>query len=247
MPRGPRNIAHSGCYHIVQRGNARQIIFEESKDYSFFLHILNSYKEAYNYKIHAYCLMANHFHILLQTNDDLGDIMKRITQTYSIYYNKKYERSGHLFQGRYTSEIIENQDYYFNVIRYILQNPEKAGIGKTETYRWSSYQEYFTGGGITDVKLLYKLIGGKDNLKEFLRHKADKEFLDIKSFRCICDDDALKIINNKFGFISGTTLQSLSKDKRNEALAILKSEGLTIRQLERLTGIGRGIISRAKL
>lgn len=147
MPRTARKKSESGIYHIILRGINKQTIFEEEEDSITFLETLGTYKEKSGYKVFAYCLMGNHIHLLLkEENEELGIVMRRIGASYVYWYNEKYGRCGHLFQDRYKSEPVENEKYLLTVLRYIHQNPLKAGVVKdVASYRWSSYWEYVGG------------------------------------------------------------------------------------------------------
>ena len=142
MPRTARQHGNSGYYHIIARGIGKQVLFEEDEDYYFFLNTLKKYMEEEKYQVVAYCLMENHFHLLLKIEDGMDRIMKKISTRYAFYYNTKYEREGHLFQDRYKSLPIENDLYLMSVVRYIHNNPVKAGISSVDRYRWSSWYAY---------------------------------------------------------------------------------------------------------
>ena len=144
MPRLPRQNSDSGIYHIMLRGINQQTIFEDDEDYFKFVETLENYKAISGYKLFAYCLMSNHIHILIKVEkEDLDLIMKRIAGRYVYWYNWKYYRKGHLFQDRFKSEPIEDDSYFLTVLRYIHQNPVKAGIVKSiDDYLFSSYNNY---------------------------------------------------------------------------------------------------------
>ena len=139
MPRTARKIGNSGFYHIVARGIGKQIIFEEENDYLLFLGLLKKYLKEENAVLHAYCLMDNHFHLLLKIDSGMDRLMKKISTAYVFYFNSKYERVGHLFQDRYRSIPVEDDPSLLSVVRYIHNNPAKAGICPANRYRWSSY------------------------------------------------------------------------------------------------------------
>ena len=128
MPRTARIPSASGCYHVVLRGIGKQILFEEDEDYRRFLHTLERYLRDEKADIYAYCLMENHVHLLLHADSGLDRLMKRIGTSYAYYFNEKYSRSGHLFQDRFSSEPVEDEAYLLAVVRYIHNNPQKAGI-----------------------------------------------------------------------------------------------------------------------
>lgn len=145
MPRVARVKKGEYCtYHIIERGNGRKEIFLEDKDRFRFLDTLQKTKKKYNYKIYAYCLMGNHVHLIADSNgSDISQIMKSINISYAIYFNRKYKRSGHLFQDRFKSEVVDDYRYLVELSRYIHLNPVRAKIVKNPAdYKWSSYAVY---------------------------------------------------------------------------------------------------------
>lgn len=160
MPRPNRIKSATGYYHIYNRGVGKQILFESTKDFLCFLKLMKEKAEEYNIEFLAYCLMENHFHFLLNDFDGhLAEFMRDLCSKYAIYFNKKYDRTGHLFEDRYHSICVENESYLLVLFRYILQNPEKAGIAKTENYRWSSYPEHKWKHFLVNTSLIDSLIG----------------------------------------------------------------------------------------
>ena len=151
MPREARKLSETGFYHVIIRGVNKETIFLDDNDRKMFLRLLKKYKTELNCKIYAYCLMSNHVHILIEDQElNIGELMKNTTCVYAGEFNKKHERIGHLFQDRFKSQNIENQNYLLRLIRYIHRNPEKAGICKTEEYKWSSFNEVIYGSKIID-------------------------------------------------------------------------------------------------
>ena len=144
MPRASRKKSESGVYHIMLRGINQQVIFEENEDYEKFIDVLKKYKIVCGYKLFAYCLMSNHIHIIIkEENENIDQIIKRIAGSYVYWYNSKYYRRGHLFQDRFRSEPIEDNNYLFAAIRYVHQNPLKAEIiDKLGEYKYCSYSDY---------------------------------------------------------------------------------------------------------
>lgn len=144
MPRHAREKSSTGIYHIMVRGINRQDIFHSEEDHQRYLDILLKIKREEDVEIWGYCLMSNHLHLLIREETALSKIMKRVGSSYAYWYNWKYHRSGHLFQDRFKSEKIETDAYLMTVIRYIHQNPIKAGmVSKPEEYRWSSCRDYY--------------------------------------------------------------------------------------------------------
>jgi len=131
-------------YHITSRGNLREKIFFQDSDRERFLEILRRTKERYGYLLHAYVLMDNHYHLILETPlSNMAQIMQNINTIYTVYVNTKYNRSGHLFQGRYKSIIVDKDSYLLELSRYIHLNPVRAEIvDSPEEYKWSSFNDY---------------------------------------------------------------------------------------------------------
>ncbi len=144
MARPLRILYADAFYHVAARGNEKKPIFKNEKDYGRFLLYVEAVVERYGAVIHAYCLMDNHYHLLLQTpRANLPEIMQYINGSYTTYVNKKRQRAGHLFQGRYKAILIDADTYAQELSRYIHLNPVRAGIVQNpENYPWSSYQVY---------------------------------------------------------------------------------------------------------
>ncbi len=141
----PLRIEYPGAhYHVTSRGNERKDVFKSQKDREQFLLYLESAVSRYDAVIHAYSLMSNHYHLLLETpSGNLSKIMQHINGAYTNYFNVKRKRNGHLFQGRYKAIVIEVDEYAQQLSRYIHLNPVRSGmVTKPEEYRWSSYADY---------------------------------------------------------------------------------------------------------
>ena len=148
MGRARRVLFDGGVYHIVQRGHNKDKLFKNAGDYKAFKDFIRRYKEKYIFDVFHYCLMSNHFHILLKVHkgDDLPKIMHGITQSYSYYYRKTYRHTGYVYQNRYKSFSVEDDAYLLECGRYIERNPLRAGIVKElSLYHWSSYNFYAKG------------------------------------------------------------------------------------------------------
>lgn len=144
MARPCRLQAENCLYHITSRGDDRKKIFVHDRDYQKFLEYLKSAKDKFKFYLYAYCLIGNHYHLLLEiTSPNLSRIMQYVNTAYTAYYNTKHKRSGHLFQGRFKSILVEADSYFAELTRYIHLNPLRAKIvDSPEKYRWSSYSAY---------------------------------------------------------------------------------------------------------
>lgn len=144
MPRVLRVKGEFSTYHVVQRGNEKKKIFRNDEDKVKFLETLAKAREKYNFLIYAYCLMDNHIHLLVNDNgNDISKLMKSINISYVSYFNRTYQRCGHLFQDRFKSELVKDDRYLLEVSRYIHNNPVKAKmVERPDEFRWSSYNIY---------------------------------------------------------------------------------------------------------
>lgn len=139
----PLRIEFAGAiYHITSRGNARSDIYLEKSDRNHFLSLLGKVCERYNWQCYAYCLMTNHYHLVVETGDaNLSRGMRQLNGIYTQIFNREYHRVGHLFQGRYKAILIDKDSYLLEVVRYVLLNPVRANMTRTAgQYQWSSYR-----------------------------------------------------------------------------------------------------------
>jgi len=134
----------NAVYHITSRGNERKKIYRDDGDKEKFLGLLEDYKNRCNFLIHCFVLMDNHYHLVIETlRPNLIKIMHGLNSGYTGYFNKKYKRSGHLFQGRYKAIIVDKENYLLELSRYVHLNPLRAKIiNKPQDYKWSSYGGY---------------------------------------------------------------------------------------------------------
>lgn len=256
MPRDGRKKSERGIYHIIQRGANRQEIFHDDEDRQRFLDTLLEYKKISKAKIYAWCLMNNHFHLLIEKGiEELHITIKRIAVSYVWYYNWKYRGSGHLFQDRFKSENVETDGYLMNVMRYIHRNPYKAGIiTNLSDWKWSSYKNYYNHNnyptGLLDHKLIMELFSIDNKLAkkayiEFNELNDGLECLeDIEKYR-LNDDEAKTEISKIIPFMEIPLIKSFDKKKRDETILKLKKiNGISQLQLSRILGVAPNIIYR---
>lgn len=245
MPRAPRQKSKSGIYHIMLRGINGQVIFKDEDDFHKFTETIQGYKAISNYKVFAYCLMSNHIHMLIKVEkEDLDLIMKRIAGSYVYWYNWKYHRQGHLFQDRFKSEVIEDDAYFFTVLRYIHQNPLKAGLVKDiVNYKYSSFYDYVNNKKtLVDIEFALSMLDKEEFIK-FNTVRNDDKCLEIndKDFR-LNDIEAMEIIEKVSKCRTVTEFQLIEKETRNKYIRKMRECGLSIRQISRLTGISKGCV-----
>jgi putative transposase len=150
MPRRPRRLqwTEEACYHLMDRGHNRETIFGDDADHAFFLRLVRRYQQRFGFRLYHYCLMSNHFHLLVQLSDPqhVSRLMAGLLRAYVHYFHRRYGFWGHLFQGRFKSPAIQCETYLLSCGRYIERNPLDAGlVTEPWAYRWSSARAYALG------------------------------------------------------------------------------------------------------
>jgi putative transposase len=178
MARKPRIEIEGGLYHILTRGNNRQLIFKAAEDYNKMLSRLAEVKRILPFYLYAYCLMPNHIHMLVERRDDaISRVMHRLLTGYSQFYNRKYRRVGHVFQGRYKAILCESDQYLAELVRYIHLNPVRAEMVRQPTsYIYSSHRAYvgLSKDDLVDTEPVLRYFGAtkrvaRERFKTFVR------------------------------------------------------------------------------
>jgi len=231
----------------------QQNIFADDEDDEKFIAILDTYRKKIEYEIYAYCLMGNHVHLLIKEGKEvLSNTMKRIGTSYVCWYNWQYNRKGHLFQDRFKSEAVEDDAYFLTVLRYIHQNPLKAGlVDNIDSYKWSSYQEYISKTKIVNVDFVLALFDKEEDkaIEKFKRFNKESNYDQclevIEKRKTISDKKIRKLALQKYN-IELASLQNALLETQIEVLKYLKElEGSSLKQLSRLTGFTVNKIFRA--
>ena len=191
MPRKPRQEYENAFYHVMNRGRGRQIIFHDEKYYLAFIGLLKDVDERFGCIIHCYCLMGNHYHLLLETpNANLSRIMRHINGVYTQIYNRLKNTDGPLFRGRFKSIVVDKDAYILQLSRYIHRNPidmRRPLVTKLENYKWSSYRIYMNkdkNPGWLNTEFVYDVLGHKQKYKaykQFVQLGVDEETLSFFS------------------------------------------------------------------
>lgn len=245
MPRSARKKSGSGIYHVMLRGINRQVIFQDDEDCDKYLQCLAECKAVSGFTLHAYCLMGNHLHLLIQEGKEpLEQIFKRIGVRYVYWYNWKYKRTGHLFQDRFKSEPVNEDSYFLAVLRYIYQNPVKAGLCQRPVdYPWSSCGLIGKRSVLVEHgKALELLPGGR--LCDFLNQPGEGSFLDVEADGRLNDREAIGLMKRTCGLDAATDFALLPTERQEQYLRKLHEQRCSIRQLVRLTGISKAKIER---
>lgn len=263
MPRRARIQSQSRVYHVMMRGNERKNIFLNDEDKAKFLDIIYEKKKVSRFNLYAYCLMDNHIHLIISENkDSLARIMKRVNTSYAYYFNKTYIRIGHLFQDRFRSEPIENDNYLLAAARYVHNNPVKANMVKNvEDYKWSSYKLYLEvsrRSNIIDKDMIFGIFSEDkekaiEAFKEFTNKPNSDEFLEYKEddIDRMNEEESKDFVANylKANNIGINTLKT--KDGlgfRVELIKELKQKSnVSVRNIAKLLGITRGRVQEVKV
>ncbi|MFZ5634720.1 MAG: REP-associated tyrosine transposase [Bacillota bacterium] len=272
MPRTPRIKGENKVYHVIQRGNERRNLFNDDKDRKKFLEILSRMKHKYNFKIHGYCLMDNHVHIIIDImENDISTVMKSINVSYARYFNDKYNRVGHLFQDRFQSELVEDDRYLLELSRYIHRNPVEAHMVKHPgDYRWSSYNIYigkaedeyhlvdpllvlgcFSNNQATAVKEYMVYVTSTEGRKQWQKD-ISSSIMDIPSDnkRSVSKNEILALIReltNQSGLKPADVLSRYTPhiEVRNKAIEVLRHNAdLSFSEIGRLFGLSHSSVSK---
>ncbi len=228
MPRQPRIYSKTDIYHVMIRGINKEKTFAKGIYKSKLLNLIQEINEEVDFNLIAYCVMNNHLHLLIKAgNYELTTFMRKLTIKYAMYYNKTEDRYGYVFQGRFRSEAVENEKYLFGVLRYIHNNPIKAGITHNLLdYKWSSAYDYVKQEShiVSDVYLneILHLFGTTKNFIDF--HSLDDNiiYIDTKEEenekKQSIIDNVTKEFVNKYQFANVKEITQQQKEELAEEL-----------------------------
>jgi len=252
----------------MARGNNGEYIIKDEQDKKHYIDIVKKYKERYQFKLYAYCLMDNHIHMLIEVSEvPLAKIMQGIQQVYTQHYNKKYKRTGHVFQQRYKAVVCNKDGYMLHLVKYIHYNPVKAKIEEGLDYKWSSHREYTKGKGYhTDIESVLKMIsknktqaikgyieymkGQPDDIEEaeYRVEEAQSNTPRTKEKGLILENMINKIIDKqkitKEELMSGSKAQKISDTRK--VIIILASADITNKEVAEKLRISTAAVSRIR-
>ncbi|MGI6492579.1 MAG: REP-associated tyrosine transposase [Pelotomaculum sp.] len=260
MARKPRQFSDTGIYHVMLRGNERKNIFQDDGHKRRFLDGIDAKRKEADFAVYAYCIMDNHVHLLINIKEqDLSSIMKGIAVRYAVFYNWHQSRVGHVFQDRFKSETIQDDRHLLAAVRYIHNNPVKAGmVEKAADYRWSSYAEYLQpkSRDWLDTEFVLSIFSdnGKMALKEFERFSLQ---VDNSTFMDIEEDKTCRTIEEGRAYLSdylrerynGMTIEQIKEDrqKQTEIIRHLRTNtSLSQRVIASLLGINKSAVEKVK-
>ena len=202
MARKPRVHFPTALYHVIARGNQRQAIFLDEKDFRTYLSFLAEYKTKYSFHLYAYALIKNHLHLLMAVEETpLSKIMQILQFRYTRYFNKRYRKVGHLFQGRYKAILCDKDAYLLELVRYIHLNPVRSGVvGDPDKYLWTGHLSYMGKGkgDLLDKELVMSQFGkGRNQARRRYRQFVldglplghQKKYYEVKDQRYLGDDE----------------------------------------------------------
>ena len=250
MPRAKRKKSKINICHVMGRALNKQVLFEDEKDCLVFLSYLKEAKEEHKFNIYAYCLMNNHFHLVIKDKfNNLSKTMNNICQRYSKYYNKKNNRTGYVFNDRFHSGPIENNEYLLACIRYLHQNPVKAMIcEKVNKYKFTSYHAYnnFKSNylGLVDSEIIYEIMP-KEGFLKFNNVTNHDRFMDAVNNK-LNDNAVLKVLYKTSNVKNRKEFENLTEAEKCYQVLKLLDYGIPIVQLSRVSGLSYGKIQRIK-
>ena len=247
MPRIPRTFYSSNFFHVIVQGINKEYIFSKEEYMKKYKENLLKYRNNYNIIIISYCIMNNHAHMLLYSENilNISQFMKSVNTSYAAYYNKVQERVGYVFRDRFLSEPITNKKYLFNCIAYIHNNPVKANIVRSaDEYSYSSFKDYINKTGIGTEEVLNLVFDSNSDYinKYFEIHNTEAEFKDIQgeylNYKCIIEDFEKNV---------KMTIHEIKNNKEclKKLVQKLKDDsGLSIRKISRILDIDRRKLSK---
>jgi REP element-mobilizing transposase RayT len=246
VARQARKKSRSGVYHIMLRGVNRQQIFGDDEDCEAFLLAMKRFFSEGGHRVYAYCLMGNHAHIVLREGKETIDLaIRKLGTSYVLRYNKKYARTGPLFQDRYRSEPVEDAQRLVDAVRYVHMNPVKAGLcGSLGDYPWSSCRAYERGEDpfIRTRDVLVYVDG--DALLATARDKESSAFAEsAEPHDGVSEARARAIVGEVIG-ADASAFGRLDGERKAQALRILSEKGLSASQICRLTGTSYALARR---
>lgn len=230
----------------MMRGCGRQILFEDDGDRLKFLGLLSEMLARSGVVLIAWCLMTNHVHLLVSDEGrTLSEALHDLTAAYAGYFNRKTGHVGAVFGGRFKSVPVESETQLVAAARYIHDNPEKGGICPADEYEWSSFGEYARKPWICDTSVLLGVLGSAEPLLAPGPDVSERAPYHFRTGRRVPDEELLDIAHAVLHPRDPGEVKGLETSARSEALRRLSEAGLSQRQIERLTGVGRYSIQRA--
>ena len=249
MPRKPR-IELAGYYHIINRGVDRMTVFRHREDYEYFEELMCSLMQSHGIILHNYCLMSNHYHLLIETSaDNLSKFMRQLNMNYAIYFNKRYKRVGHLWQGRFKSWYVTDNAYLYTLMLYIEQNPLKANIvQELEAYPYSSYNYFLNGDTVpeclADSWVVQQYQNDTGAIRAFLNSTIDTSQLDeMKKASSLVETPNTEKKPN-MARLRKMLANTQDTQERNKQIALAYRQGYSQHGIAKVLGLNQATVQR---
>jgi len=247
MPRRPR-VEMAGCHHVVNRGVERREIYLEPEDYEKFLEIVCDVCRKYNVTLHSYCLMTNHYHLLIETEEEnLSKVMRAINAQYAGYFNRKNKRIGHLWQGRFKSWFITDEAYLYTLIKYIEFNPLQAKMVETlYAYPYGSFQMFCTEKETLEClkeSVMFTQFKNREERLEFFESWYDESILKeiVKASNLVISSVPTQTLSEEF--LVNLFTQCSTKQERDLKVKEAVKMGYSQQQIATVLGISQPAVS----
>jgi len=247
MSRRARQLSGSGIYHVMLRGVNRDIIFLEDEDRERFLFALRAAKDASECKVLAYCLMDNHVHLVLRSGiEPIGSTVRRFGVRYAGWFNRKYDRVGHLFQDRFRSVPVDDDAHLITLLRYVWNNPVEAGlVEQPEEYHWSS--RHFVGGpsNLIDTDELDRLVPDDPLAGRPGTVVPPWEAPGKRGPRArYSDEQAAGLLQQACGADGAESFRMMEAEIQQRVIRALRTRSVPFAQLAKLTGLSSTTVKR---
>lgn len=214
MNRKARSSYENGFFHVMVQGINKKYIFERSIDKEEYLSLLLRHKEKFKIMLLAYCIMDNHAHLLIYTDEinEMSKYMRVVNSMFAKDYNRATGRVGYVFRDRFNSQYIDNKEYLLKCLRYIHMNPVKANmVASPEEYKYSTHSDYLKKNGIVNDKVIDKIFGDKNNYLEMFMNISSEEIevMDIDR-----EQKNFMVAVNNYMMNNETDIESIKKDKK---------------------------------
>ena len=236
MPRKPRLLIPGDCYHVTARGNERRAIFRDAVDRERFMGILARVADENGWRVLAYCLMGNHFLLLVLTPEpNLNAGMQRLNGTYAQWFNRRHERVGHLFQSRYGATLVRSDRHLHAAIRYVVRNPVRSGLCvRVRDWRWSSHLAVLGAARVPSFLAVETLLAyyGSDRERARLGYLEEVERADVPH------------LDRFFRTPQRSVAAVFGRAPSDSAIAAAHAEGYSLREIARHLGVNVSTVSR---
>lgn len=234
--RSARKISKNGVYHVIFRGNNKSDVFYDDDDRIKLLYVFKDLQKTAEFQIYAYCLMTNHVHMLIRCTDDLGGIMRRALDRYVLWYNRKYERIGNLFQDRFFSKPVETRQYFVATLQYIFMNPVQGGLVRNAIdYKWSNLRDWFgQQRGMPELCVKYEDLPIKPSLFD-----TDMESKGFEIPVRVFDSDVRALVMELLELEAWRDVQNVNELALRKCVNELLERGTPVASVARILGMTR--------